>query len=131
VDSTGVFTVDRLGNFTTTYQGTAFASFIDSGSNGLFFTDPSLPRCAGGFYCPNSALSLSAVVASPNGSGTTVNFQVESVNALRVEATSGHVAADGGIREFDWGLPFFFGRTVWTAISGTSTPLRPGPFWAF
>jgi hypothetical protein len=32
---------------------------------------------------------------------------------------------------FDWGLPFFFGRTVFVAISGSATPQGPGPFWAF
>jgi hypothetical protein len=32
---------------------------------------------------------------------------------------------------FDWGLPFFFGRNVYTAINGKSTPAGQGPFWAF
>jgi len=32
---------------------------------------------------------------------------------------------------FDWGLPFFFGRNVFTAIEGQSTPAGPGPYWAF
>jgi len=131
--SVGVFTVNRVGNFTTTYKGMTIPAFIDSGSNALFFTDPSLPKCSGGFYCPPSTQSLSALVASPNGNSKTVNFVVESVNALGARSTNGHVAADFGdsMREFDWGLPFFFGRTVWVALIGKSTPLGPGPFWAF
>jgi hypothetical protein len=32
---------------------------------------------------------------------------------------------------FDWGLPFFFGRTVYTAIEGQSTPAGVGPYFAF
>jgi hypothetical protein len=32
---------------------------------------------------------------------------------------------------FDWGLPFFFGRTVFTAIEGMSTPGGTGPYFAF
>ena len=71
-----VFTVNRQGNFTTTYKGATLTAFIDSGSNALFFTDPSLPQCSGGFYCPPSTLNLSAVVASPNGTSKTVNFVV-------------------------------------------------------
>jgi len=70
-------------------------------------------------------------VASPNGSRATVNFLVESLNALSDAATSGNVGASDTVREFDFGLPFFFGRTVWTAIGGANTPLGPGPFWAF
>jgi hypothetical protein len=30
---------------------------------------------------------------------------------------------------FDWGLPFFFGRTVFTAIEDRGTPA--GPYFAF
>ena len=30
-----------------------------------------------------------------------------------------------------WGLPFFFGRTVFTAIEGQTTPGGVGPYFAF
>jgi hypothetical protein len=32
---------------------------------------------------------------------------------------------------FDWGMPFFFGRTVFVAIDGQQTPGGPGPYWAY
>jgi hypothetical protein len=32
---------------------------------------------------------------------------------------------------FDFGLPFFFGRTVYTAIEGQPTPGGTGPYVAF
>ena len=32
---------------------------------------------------------------------------------------------------FDWGLPFFFGRNVFTAIEDQVTPAGKGPFVAF
>ena len=32
---------------------------------------------------------------------------------------------------FGWGLPFFFGRSVFTAFEGKSTPGGPGPYVAF
>jgi hypothetical protein len=32
---------------------------------------------------------------------------------------------------FVWGMPFFFGRTVYFAIDGTSTRHGPGPYWAY
>jgi len=134
--SVQVFHMDDTGNFTTTYKGKPLNGFLDSGSNGLIFPDPSLPQCAGGLFCPASAQNLSAVVASrPNGSSTTVNFVVDSPTSPTFNANASAVNIgfnDGSpAPEFDWGLPFFFGRTVWTAINGTNTPLGSGPFWAF
>jgi Protein of unknown function (DUF3443)/Protein of unknown function (DUF2844) len=32
---------------------------------------------------------------------------------------------------FDWGLPFFYGRNVYTAIDAANTPAGPGPYIAF
>ena len=33
--------------------------------------------------------------------------------------------------EFDWGLPFFYGRTVFTAIENQSTAGGLGPYFAY
>ena len=32
---------------------------------------------------------------------------------------------------FDWGLPFFFGRNVYTAIELQTTPGGTGPYFAY
>lgn len=32
---------------------------------------------------------------------------------------------------FVWGMPFFFGRTVFIAIDGANTQHGPGPYWAY
>jgi hypothetical protein len=32
---------------------------------------------------------------------------------------------------FGWGLSFFFGRSVFTAITNASTPGGPGPYFAY
>src|SRR5262249_166117 len=62
--SATVFTIDANGNFTTVYNGqTLGSSFIDSGSNGLFFPD-TIPSCATNtrYFCPSSLLNLSATI---------------------------------------------------------------------
>jgi len=136
--SATVYATDSRGNFSTTYKGRTFtSSFLDSGSNALFFTDPTIPLCPAlsGFYCPAETLSLSAVNTSFNGVASgTVDFTVENAQALAstVAAASVGVNAAGiGIPGFDFGLPFYFGRTVFVAISGASTPGGPGPYWAY
>lgn len=41
-------------------------------------------------------------------------------------------AAQGGSANiFDWGLPFFYGRSIFTAIAGTANSGGTGPFFAF
>ena len=137
--SAQVFTSDPSFNFTTTFQGTAdTASFIDSGSNGLFFAD-SLPPCSNaiGFYCPATPSTLSATNSSLNGATGTVTFMIVSADSLLAAgATAGPVGGTAvnlgpGLSSFDWGLPFVFGRKVFTAIEGQSTPGGTGPYWAY
>jgi hypothetical protein len=129
-----VYTVDNRGNFTTTYKGTSYtASFLDSGSNAIFFDDPSITTCGNGFYCPANPLTLSATIASAAGVSTPVSFTIGNVGTLPASVTAapaGGTAAGLG-HTFDWGLPFFFGRTVFVAISGATTPAGAGPYWAF
>jgi hypothetical protein len=128
-----VFTTDAQGFFTTTYKGVSYpSSFIDSGSNGLFFTDASIPRC-GDFYCPAGPLPLSATNTSASGVTGTVTFTLDPANQLVTDAAAAVIGGDPGAatRSFDWGLPFFFGRTVFVARSGASTPAGPGPYWAY
>jgi len=139
LSGTGVFVANanpQNGNIntTTTYGDLSEpASYVDSGSNGWFFND-ALAACTGGntgFYCPASTTPLSATMqgyASPTPPTFTYSFNIASAAAL-----SGSFAAFndlGGPNStcdntltpctFDWGLPFFFGRSVYTALEGTT-----------
>lgn len=132
-----VFPLDSNGEFTTSFHNTSYPGFIDSGSNGIFFLDSSttsIPTCSDNtaFYCPNSAASLSATTVS-GGTTETVNFAVQNADNLfsisGANVFPGLAGPNTGI--FDWGLPFFFGRNVFTAIESASTPGGTGPYWAF
>jgi hypothetical protein len=133
-----VYTVDDFGNFTTSYKGQAYSSsFIDSGSNGYFFLDSSttgIPDCgsASGFYCPSSTQNLSATNQGANGASGMVNFSVGNAETLFGNPTDFVFGTLGGPgQDFDWGLPFFYGRNVFTAIEGKSTPGGNGPYWGY
>ena len=130
----------RSGNFTTLLGGRSLdTSFIDSGSNGLFFDTSILPVCSGssgsGFYCPAALTTFSTTMVGANGVSVPVSF---SVNNALTSFSSGTLAAiptlAGNVldaRTFDWGLPFFYGRRVFFGIEGQPSTLGTGPFYAF
>jgi len=134
-----VFTTDAAGNFTTVFNGQSYgSSFIDSGSNGFFFLDSNasgLPICpdTGDFYCPSSPRALSATTRGGNGTTASVAFSIDNADTLLRNLKFSVFGELGGPNAgaFDWGLPFFYGRTVFTAIEGQATPGGAGPYWAF
>ncbi|MDB5959829.1 MAG: hypothetical protein JWP59_1123 [Massilia sp.] len=131
------FRADKVGNFTTIYKGvTMSASFIDSGSNGIFFDDDSIAVCevSTGFYCPPATLALSATTVAADGSAArTIDFSIDNVESLGNGIHVGNVGGPGGSvktganNAFDWGLPFFFGRRVFVGMeSGAASG-----YWAY
>ncbi len=136
--SAKVQTTDGAGNFTTVYNGKSYTeAFLDSGSNGIFFLDTAttgLPVCADAsdFYCPARTQSLSATTRGANGVTATVNFSVGNFDQL-LKAPFNAFAEVAGTNpgSFDWGLPFFFGRTVFIAIDGQGAPGGTAPYWAY
>ncbi len=130
------------GDFTTLFSGRTYSSFIDSGSNGLFFTPPSgsasqLPSCSSpntGWFCPPSTLSLSATNTGASGAPSgVVPFNIGNLVDLTANAFIKVFVEVGGTfpGNFDWGLPFFFGRTVVVGYEGTASSLGNGPYWAY
>jgi hypothetical protein len=69
---------------------------------------------------------------SPSG---TVLFQVGDFDSLIKSSNNvfGDLGGDigGSIGGFDWGLPFFFGRSVYMGFEGASTSLGKGPYFAY
>ncbi|OPY68527.1 MAG: hypothetical protein A4E57_01707 [Syntrophorhabdaceae bacterium PtaU1.Bin034] len=135
-----VFPARQNGTFTTSFNGISYTSFLDTGSNGLFFPSPSateLPNCpspAAAWFCPSSTMSFSAtnIAASGSPSGM-VSFQIGNFLSL-VSSSDNRVFPDIGgneVGQFDWGLPFHLGRNVFVGIEGRSSGLGTGPYWAY
>jgi hypothetical protein len=148
IGSANVITANDNGDFTTQFNGSNLtSSFIDSGSNGMYFndsSDSSLKTCsssfgadAADFYCPSSTLSFSAVNEGDNGVEITTAFQVADVGAIAnndfaIDDVAGPAATIKNFGPyFDWGLPFFYGRSVFIAIEGTTVGSNTGPLYAY
>jgi Protein of unknown function (DUF3443) len=137
-----VLATDGNGEFVTSFNGQMLSgSFIDSGSNGLYFADSALPMCQGTatqFYCPATTLDLSATNQSQTGVLLPTSFSVTNLQALSksnfaLDDVAGGLGANLNLvgNYFDFGLPFFYGRTVYVAIEGMSAGGSIGPYYAY
>jgi len=140
-----VLPADSLGQIVTHFNpspgvSTHETGIFDSGSSVIFFSDSSLsiPLCPGNLsflYCPSSPLTFSATNTGMSGTpSSAVSFQIADPRALLSSGNAaisnmGGPAFSPGL--FDWGLPFFFGRTVYVGFSGKTSALGTGPFWAY
>lgn len=117
-------------------------AYIDSGSNGLFFDDPaSMALCAtalsgeGQWFCPSTQQARQAILTGADGTTATTDLQVVSANALFATnnvafATLAGSTGNANRGAFVWGLPFFYGRTVFTSIWEQPLAVN-GPWYAF
>lgn len=127
------------GHITTVFAGRSLGtSFLDTGSNGLFFDSQSLPRCrttATGFYCPTALTPLNATLSGSKGTSVAVSFAVDNAVNLFLNSTDAALPTLAGpvgdADTFDWGLPFFYGRRIFIGIEQQNSPLGTGPFYAF
>jgi len=141
------------GDFTTVFNAqTLSRSFLDSGTNGIFFDDSNLTQCPPpaistdpsflGFYCPASAQSLTATLTGTNNTSIPETFTVDNAQTLVTDHPTFSVlptlagtwsgAANAATSDtFDWGLPFYYGRRVFTAIENQRTAVGTGPYVAF
>jgi len=135
-----VYTTDSFGFITATYNGTSYPqSVIDSGSNAYYFLDfatTSFPQCMVviGFYCPASSANFTVTNTGNNGISGPVMFSIFSADTLFSSNPTFKVFSNIGAPfsgAFDYGLPFFYGKSVFTAINGQNTPGGMGPYFAY
>jgi hypothetical protein len=148
--ATVITPVDSYGNIGTTYPvgGTKYTGFVDSGTNTYTFLNSAtsglaLCKSAGmtSFYCPATPTNLSATIFGGNSASAPVTFTIASSNKISASiSVLGTLGAEmpgfpssgtSSVPDFLWGLPFFFGRTVYTAIEKQDTPGGQGPYVAF
>lgn len=134
-----VLRTDAAGDVETVVDSIRTNGFFDTGSNALFFPNPDpslLPVCPSpntDWYCPPATRTLSATnIAATGAPSSTVSFNITSLNTLL--NTSNNVFINSGGPSgfgFDWGLPFFMGRSVAFGIESETSPLGTGPYVAY
>jgi len=144
-----VLTVNDNAELLVMFNGQTFGnSFIDSGSNGIFFADSSITTCAAppsdptsqivSFYCPASTLTLPVTIQGMNGTMTN-NLTFGVGNAITMLENTDFdaypqlagILPPGNAGSFDYGLPFFYGKRVAIAVQGAMTTVGTGPYIAF
>ncbi len=142
------FAADSNVNFTAFYGASTCAgsnaltsSFFDSGSNFWDFPndtspEPNIPTCDDGLYCPGSPGSTMTITAWPaNCANTPITFSLIYADSVINNGNNAfnNVGApyDAAHPGFDFGFPFFFGKSVYNCIQGFSCSGVGGPFWAF
>jgi hypothetical protein len=143
-----VLTVNDTAELLMTFNGQSLAnSFIDSGSNGIYFADANIVTCTApandpssqivNFYCPTSTLNLDVSIEGMNGVmannvafsvGNTITMLNSNFDAYPQLAGT---LPPGNAGTFDYGLSFFYGRRVAVAVQGATTKAGTGPYIAF
>jgi hypothetical protein len=139
-----VLNVDDNGELAMTFNGQTLAnSFIDSGSNGIFFADNSISTCTTSgfttFYCPASTLNLGLSIQGVNGTmANNLVFSVGNAETMLNDNPTFNVFPElagtlpaGNAGSFDYGLAFFYGKRVAIAVDGDMTSVGTGPYIAF
>ena len=141
-----VLTVDGNGELAMTFNGQTFAnSFIDSGSNGIFFADSSIATCTNPqintFYCPGNPLTLGLSIQGQNGvmvnnltfivGNAQTMFSTAPTDTYNVLPEVAGTLPAGNSGTFDYGLAFFYGKRIAVAVEGDKTSVGTGPYIAF
>jgi hypothetical protein len=143
-----VLTVDDNAELIVIFNGQTLASsFIDSGSNGIYFADTSISLCTAppndptsqivNFYCPASTLTLPITIQGMNGTMTNnLTFGVGNTETMLNSNFDAYpqlagTLPPGNAGTFDYGLPFFYGKRVAVAVQGATTAAGTGPYIAF
>ncbi len=135
------------GLITADYAGQSLPdSFLDSGSNLYLFVDSTIPSCTQtslkGYYCPAPPQQVNPTVIAENGGSVAASFMLNNAQTLLnttntsvLPGVGANPTAQGLVNaypsSFDFGLPFFYGRNIYTAIEGRTAGGVAGPFFAY
>jgi hypothetical protein len=134
----------------STFNGVAYPAFLDTASPFTHFLDAAtigVPACSGTYalyYCPSSTTNFT--VSNMGSGGTAVNASIAIGNAqtllsgtsLTAFSNLAEISGTGASNDaVEFGLPFFYGKTVFVGIAGKVAPTGVSQtgvadgYWAF
>jgi hypothetical protein len=149
VSTATVLTTDpNYGSVSVLYNSTSLPdSYLDSGSNAIYYnpstssaiTDCSTQSYGSGFLCTGGPdVSQTATIIGANNLQATADFSVGDATTLFTNypsyAAFSNLAGSGGTTgstSFAFGLPFFYGVKVYTAMENADAGGTTGPYFAF
>lgn len=149
----GVTDTDSYLAVKTLFNRNTYAnSYLDTGTNGMFFYDGFIKPCASDsqayfWYCPDATMKdLKATLSDGDPSlrsGVEVTFQVANFSVLNFTDNTAFSGAAGAVNQsgvgntyvpdtktFAWGMPFFYGKSVYLSI-WQQPGSEAGPWYAW
>jgi hypothetical protein len=142
-----VYGVDTYLNIPeATYNSVQYTSpsntiVLDTGSNGFDFLDATTLASVGivdcaddaSYYCPSSTVSFTVTLSGENDTSGTITFSIANADTLFASGSAAFndLGGSGGTSpstdNLDFGLPFFFGKSVYVGMmpgvfTGESAP---------
>jgi len=134
--SATVYGLDQYGNIPqVTYKGVQYTSpsntiVLDTGSEAINFLDATTLASVGivdctdapGYYCPTGTILFSVTLSGANSTSGTITFSITNADTLFASgnAAVNDLGGDGGTGpsndSLDFGLAFFFGRSVYVGM---------------
>ncbi|WP_080411742.1 DUF3443 domain-containing protein [Burkholderia ubonensis] len=133
-----VYTTDASGKLPNSlYYGMPVKAFLDSGTSTLSLYDSTLTPCpvsiGATYFCPTTTQVRSVTLVGQKGETGIANFKIANAQTLFDNPSDyafNDLASTGEPGAVNIGLPFFFGRTVYSGIDQTESG-GAAPFVAF
>lgn len=129
----------NIPTFSSQYNSNSYSAFLDSGTNTLSIANSGLTSCefSSSWLCPSNNTNLTFLNYNSNNTGIQSILTIGNASSLlNTNNTSFSTIGTNlnfgiGLNYVDYGLPYFYGKTVQLVFQNSNSNLGTGPFWAW